>query len=435
MTNHSMVKKNNLFLHIGFPKTGTTSIQTYLFDNRTSLEEKGIIYPTPIGGREAHHINALLYHRQLFPDWDFPWDPQTSRDADKYQIKLREIHEKIIEKFSDIETNNNTLILSSEYFLETFHTVDSMVNLVNNFPDFNVYIILYIRRIDQIINSVMMESAKYYAAFTEENIHKEVEFRKNQQLRLSEKLQNWETVLGKDNIILRPFERMQLINGDVINDFMHIVAPHIAHSRTIVEEKNVKISTESALFLAKSIAFPSWKRSSADNFILQTILNSNLLRKNSRMPQHLLSPLQRLELLEKLKPTYTSLAKRYLKREDGVLFKEDSPNEDDNWASLGSLTLEDVIPIYSELIKSLFEKIEHLETSNQNRSERKVGDTSQEEQVSKLTRQIDIERQNLNKLRQSWSWRLTRPLRVIHLFIFDNKRFRESLSKSSFRSK
>lgn len=429
-----MVKKNSLFLHIGFPKTGTTSIQSYLFNNRKSLEDKGIIYPTPLGGSEAHHINALLYHRTLFPDWDFPWDPQTSRDADKYQAKLTEIHGRIIEKFSDSKTSNRTLILSSEYFLETFHTVDSIVNLVNNFSDFSVHIILYLRRIDQIINSVMMESAKYYAPFTEENIQKEVVFRKNQQLRLSEKLQNWEAVLGKDNIILRPFERVQLQHGDVITDFMHIVAPHIDHSRTAVEEKNVKISTESALFLAKSITFPSWQRSPADDFILQAILNSKSLRKHSRMTQHLLSPSQRLELLEKLKPTYTSLAKRYLKREDGVLFKEDLPVDDNTWASQDSLTVEDVIPIYSELIKSLFEKIERLEVSNQNRPERKIENTSHEEQVNQLKRQVDIERQSLNRLRLSWSWRLTRPFRVIHLFLFNNKRFRESLSNSNFWS-
>lgn len=35
----------NLFLHIGLPKTGTTLIQTYCAQNRKVLARHGILYP------------------------------------------------------------------------------------------------------------------------------------------------------------------------------------------------------------------------------------------------------------------------------------------------------------------------------------------------------------------------------------------------------
>lgn len=37
--------KNTLILHIGTPKTGTTAIQKFLYDNQTLLKEKGFFYP------------------------------------------------------------------------------------------------------------------------------------------------------------------------------------------------------------------------------------------------------------------------------------------------------------------------------------------------------------------------------------------------------
>ena len=35
----------NFILHIGFSKTGTTAIQSFLSDNRKQLAKKGILYP------------------------------------------------------------------------------------------------------------------------------------------------------------------------------------------------------------------------------------------------------------------------------------------------------------------------------------------------------------------------------------------------------
>ena len=38
-----------LYIHIGFPKTGTSTIQKFCFENRDHLKEKGIYYPAPLG--------------------------------------------------------------------------------------------------------------------------------------------------------------------------------------------------------------------------------------------------------------------------------------------------------------------------------------------------------------------------------------------------
>ena len=42
------------FLHIGLQKTGTTSLQQFLYDNNDKLKQKGFYYPNSLG-----HVNHI----------------------------------------------------------------------------------------------------------------------------------------------------------------------------------------------------------------------------------------------------------------------------------------------------------------------------------------------------------------------------------------
>ena len=55
-----MSQEKTLYLHIGLPKTGTTSIQNYLFENREALMQRGVCYPKPLAS-VGHHAEALLF--------------------------------------------------------------------------------------------------------------------------------------------------------------------------------------------------------------------------------------------------------------------------------------------------------------------------------------------------------------------------------------
>src|SRR5882724_4089086 len=53
--------RKQLYLHIGFPKTGTTSIQMWLTENATALAAHGVLYPATGRGRQEHDYG----HHQL----------------------------------------------------------------------------------------------------------------------------------------------------------------------------------------------------------------------------------------------------------------------------------------------------------------------------------------------------------------------------------
>ena len=59
--------RRQIYLHIGFPKTGTTSIQTWLTEHAAALAAHGVLYPA-IGrdGQEyqyGHHRLARSWSR------------------------------------------------------------------------------------------------------------------------------------------------------------------------------------------------------------------------------------------------------------------------------------------------------------------------------------------------------------------------------------
>ncbi len=60
-----------VYLHIGIPKTGTTSIQSFLFNNRDQLLEAGILYPLTrrseqcLTGAYGHHKLSDSIMRQI----------------------------------------------------------------------------------------------------------------------------------------------------------------------------------------------------------------------------------------------------------------------------------------------------------------------------------------------------------------------------------
>jgi hypothetical protein len=81
-----------LFLHIGTHKTGTTSLQRFLTDNRAVLRRQGLLYPDPatggFGTRYAHHQVAHAIAGQ--PGAGTPDDARRFFDKVRRDLRRRE---------------------------------------------------------------------------------------------------------------------------------------------------------------------------------------------------------------------------------------------------------------------------------------------------------------------------------------------------------
>lgn len=125
-----------IFLHIGPPKTGTTTIQRFLNINKKKLENKGILYPKSGIKNSGQHNLA--------------WELLDYYEYDKKYGTWSDL-------FNEIDKNEK-IVISSEFF--SLLDENGIEKLYRKLRHYEVKIILYLRRQDRLYNSTYVEEIK-----------------------------------------------------------------------------------------------------------------------------------------------------------------------------------------------------------------------------------------------------------------------------------
>jgi hypothetical protein len=206
--------KEKLILHIGIHKTGSTSLQHFLFDNRSSLTAAGFYYP--VEGAYYWHgqrSQSLLSHSIL----------------NKRPAYLAHVDFDMSQCISDIKRDvaaspSPQVIISSEHFSEASST-KQFASILEVFSDLfkTINIVVYLRRQDLWLESNWSQLVKDgYINMTFEEFA-----RKEEPNNYYELVRSLADVFGKSNVIVRPFEREQFYRNDLIRDFMHVLGMDI----------------------------------------------------------------------------------------------------------------------------------------------------------------------------------------------------------------
>ena len=189
-----------IYLHIGIHKTGSTTLQHFLDVNREVFNKKGFFYPDSKTDFAGHH--------NLF--WEF--------------IEKNRFYENGItwaDLFDQIDNlESNAMILSSENFCRL--TPDRISWIREKFSNFDVKVIIYLRRQDKLIHSNYAHEVKVgkevpeFETYLKERVD-------TQEFNFMSILSPWKEVFGEDNIVVRPFEVKQLFKEDLIEDFLNII--------------------------------------------------------------------------------------------------------------------------------------------------------------------------------------------------------------------
>ena len=198
------MKKQELYIHIGAPKTGTSSIQSFCHDNFKALKDQGILYPVEdefCQGVAQHKLAASLKKNLA------PWR-EKSEDSNKLYTKLRDYYSK---------SECRKIIVSTECFFGfSKGELDDLKRLLD---DFSVKVIIYLRRQDDWLLSAYNHSNKVLLAC--ETRSQEVFF--NERLKVGgwlQKIQTWDLVFGKENIKVRFLGKGFLHENDLYKDFI-----------------------------------------------------------------------------------------------------------------------------------------------------------------------------------------------------------------------
>ena len=194
--------RKKIILHIGTNKTGTSTIQKYLALNKENLISNKILYPSTGQLYFAHYKFSAIFNLN-------PLSEVVDGDILKEQL------EKEIQ-----ETDCNTIIISSEYFI-----LAKNIQLIKEyFRNYDVYILVYLRRHDEWYESLYNQVIKIlHPPKWEKGPEKYVEwveYSKKQAVEYELLLDRWTQAFTINNITIRPFEKQQFKNNDLICDFL-----------------------------------------------------------------------------------------------------------------------------------------------------------------------------------------------------------------------
>ncbi|NND89528.1 MAG: hypothetical protein HKN42_01590 [Granulosicoccus sp.] len=208
-------------LHIGTEKTGTTSIQKFLFQNRSRLLLSGNLFPATAGFISNQRL--VVYGKNA-PEADLAGP---SLDVDD-PVALAQWKEQFVQEhcaeimaFHQRQAADSTVIYSSEHLQSRLTSVDEIKRIARLLrPMFDdLRIVVYLRRQDKYALSAHSTSVRGgdVKDFAFEAIDAAGPYYNYRKL-----LENWSEVFGEEALTVHIFERSRLCGGDVVSDFCRI---------------------------------------------------------------------------------------------------------------------------------------------------------------------------------------------------------------------
>ena len=185
-------------LHIGPGKTGTKSLQRAFYCKRNILQRLGIKYPKPFSGYGHHWLARVLSGEKL------------------ERLQLSKNWE---EEFRKRIANAEICVISSE----AFSNIRDLGAVTTLFPPDNTKVVIYVR--EPITHASSWYRHKIYADnFTISFI----EFAaRHHHGRIFDLATQWIQAYGRENVILRHYDRESMPDGSIVIDFANLIRPEL----------------------------------------------------------------------------------------------------------------------------------------------------------------------------------------------------------------
>lgn len=207
-----------VYLHIGMPKTGTTAIQRFLFENHSVLlEQQGCLYPDHSMGWYQHVPLVKAIVTPIFPKAIFNKAIADIEDKAWLEGLTHQYREKDCSKIivsSEFLWASPAMQTHLKFHGDTEENFDLIENVVaktrDTFSAFSeVKIIVYLRRQDTWLESFFNQQIKAGAVIPAEDDALEV---KNYLL-YAKNLKIWRNHFGRENVIVKFYEQAADIVG------------------------------------------------------------------------------------------------------------------------------------------------------------------------------------------------------------------------------
>jgi hypothetical protein len=258
--------------------------------------------------------------------------------------------------------------LSSSFFVEDIECV-RMVK--NGLPALRHHIVIYLRRQDEYFRSAYLQwgiKHKTYSGRTvglDEWFHQVVGKSfgglRNAGLDYYALIKPWADVFGVKNLAVRVLEKNQLVSGDLLQDFCLASELPAADYDFDVPNANVSYNMELYDMLGMYNSVFEEPIYSADMIDFMDAVANDAFFSRTFFSRCALHPKRRIEILQCCEESNRKVAREFLGREDGVLFREPWPSPDDPYKPYRGLTMERLVPILLHIVQKQDQKISWLE--------------------------------------------------------------------------
>lgn len=352
---------NTLLLHIGMPKTGSTTLQKFLLTNNNILEKYGWRYPIlsndEIGDSERLDIEKCGNGYRMFEACT------TYNNKSKWDKGLGIA-------LNNIKSKN--VIISSEH-VYAYGTEKFIAGVKEKYE--NIKVIIYLRRQDRAIESLYnqwIKNGDEYRSFEKYLYSNDIP---ENLLEYQLKLDSISRIIGKENLIVRIYEKQQLIGNDIITDFLSVLGirlnkddwersePLNLSLRGNYLEINRLINSVQNINSYFGGQDDIWRDKNTKTDLCHACMRLSCLFNQDKSEYGFFSADERKKFLEKFTLDNEQIAREYLHREDGILFYDDrmdypvfETRRDTAFEADMIRVFTTMVYVQNQRIKNLFEK-------------------------------------------------------------------------------
>lgn len=312
-----------LYIHIGTPKTGTTSLQHFCTENAKLFEEQGYCYP--IFPHKFKYINIM--RNGFFLSYR-GYDENKNRNQMEEAKFFRQGMDFILDNFQKFDN----IILSDEAIWNVVFKrgkTDLWERLKKEADehDYVIKVVVYLRRQDSLATSWWNQKIKIgkrvYSKDSWENFVKDpTKF----ELEYYDSLKFIERFVEKENIIVRRFGRQYFKNGSIFEDFIDAVGMRYS-SHFVISEGQRNVSLVGNTHEIKRILNTIPDLRDQDNKFFRSIVIDMSEQRPDLKKETMFSPEEALKFMEQYREGNRKIMKEYFGKDEDLFDMDFSKNQ------------------------------------------------------------------------------------------------------------